>query len=346
MWRKTANRNERGQGLVLAVLAMAVLLGFVAMSVDIGLLYNHRRDLQNAADAAALAGAVELPDNPDLAVTKAQEWAAKNGIDPSEIESIEVQTTSYPNDTLHVEIGQTFDWVFARVLGKTQSDVGAEASAKIGSPVAMSGLKPWAVTDAVLQGLMSGDPVTLKYNAQDPTTGNFQPIRLDGSGASVYGDTIRYGSESTVCAAGYETPTCPSVITTETGNLVGPTRQAVNWLEANTPSSCDDFTDVFTPDLGNPGEYELAASCNPWSSEQPATMLAVIPVIDQLCNGSCDVTVLRFAMVLLEGINCTGAGGGQSCSVTATYVEAGVDVEGLIGAFDPDGSVYFVRLVE
>ena len=346
MWRKTANRNERGQGLVLAILAMAVLLGFVAMTVDIGLLYNQRRDLQNAADAAALAGAAELPDNPDRAVARAQQWAVKNGIAVSEIKSITVQTTSYPDDTLHVEIGQTFDWVFARVLGKTQSDVGAEASAKIGSPVAMSGLMPWAVTDEIFLGLTSGDSVTLKYDATDPTTGNFQPVQLDGSGANVYGDTIKYGSDSTICAAGYETPTCPSVITTETGNLVGPTRTAVQWLEQNAPSTCDDFPEVFTPDTDNPGEYELTASCNPWSTTQPATMVAVIPVIDQLCNGSCDVTVLRFAMVLIEGITCTGAGGGRSCTVTATYVEAGVDVQGLIGAFDPDGSVYFVRLIE
>ena len=49
-------RQEFGQGLVLAALAMVVILGFAAMAIDVGLFLHERRELQNAADAAALAG--------------------------------------------------------------------------------------------------------------------------------------------------------------------------------------------------------------------------------------------------------------------------------------------------
>lgn len=49
-------RSEKGQVLVLIVLAMVVLLGFTALAVDGGMVYSDRRHAQNAGDAASLAG--------------------------------------------------------------------------------------------------------------------------------------------------------------------------------------------------------------------------------------------------------------------------------------------------
>jgi hypothetical protein len=48
--------RERGQSLVLVAAAMVVLVGFVALAVDLGNAYYARRTAQNAADGAALAG--------------------------------------------------------------------------------------------------------------------------------------------------------------------------------------------------------------------------------------------------------------------------------------------------
>jgi hypothetical protein len=48
--------NERGQSLVLVAAAMVVLVGFVALAVDLGNAYYARRTAQNGADGAALAG--------------------------------------------------------------------------------------------------------------------------------------------------------------------------------------------------------------------------------------------------------------------------------------------------
>ena len=49
--------EESGQTLVLAALMGVLLLGFMALALDVGLLFNARRKLQTAADAAATAGA-------------------------------------------------------------------------------------------------------------------------------------------------------------------------------------------------------------------------------------------------------------------------------------------------
>jgi hypothetical protein len=48
-------RRQRGQTLVLATLAMTTMLGALSMVIDAGVFFVIQRQLQNAADAAALA---------------------------------------------------------------------------------------------------------------------------------------------------------------------------------------------------------------------------------------------------------------------------------------------------
>lgn len=52
--------NERGATLVVVGLLLTVLVGFSALAIDIGYLYASKNELQNIADAAALAGAGNL----------------------------------------------------------------------------------------------------------------------------------------------------------------------------------------------------------------------------------------------------------------------------------------------
>jgi hypothetical protein len=51
---------ERGQALVVIALAAVVLFGFVALAIDGSIKFSDRRHAQNAADTAALAGALAL----------------------------------------------------------------------------------------------------------------------------------------------------------------------------------------------------------------------------------------------------------------------------------------------
>ena len=57
-------RSERGQAAVLTVVFIAGLLGALAMVLDVGSWFRAQRATQSAADAAALAGAQELPESP------------------------------------------------------------------------------------------------------------------------------------------------------------------------------------------------------------------------------------------------------------------------------------------
>ena len=54
--------HQRGSVLMLFVLLLPVLLGFTALAVDISRIQLARQELQNAADAAALAGGAALDD--------------------------------------------------------------------------------------------------------------------------------------------------------------------------------------------------------------------------------------------------------------------------------------------
>jgi len=70
--------DESGQTLILAALSMALLLGFVALAVDVGLLFHARRVMQTAADSGAIAGAEEV--NYGDVTAAAQADAARNGV--------------------------------------------------------------------------------------------------------------------------------------------------------------------------------------------------------------------------------------------------------------------------
>jgi uncharacterized membrane protein len=51
---------QSGQVAVLAAGAMLLILGFAALAVDVGYLYATKRNMQTAADAAAIAGSNAL----------------------------------------------------------------------------------------------------------------------------------------------------------------------------------------------------------------------------------------------------------------------------------------------
>src|SRR5438105_4852097 len=65
-------KGKRAQSLGIVALSATALFGIIALGLDAGRLYFQRRDVQNAADAGALAGAQELlPTGSNTTVTSA-----------------------------------------------------------------------------------------------------------------------------------------------------------------------------------------------------------------------------------------------------------------------------------
>ncbi len=111
--------SESGQALIWFVAALTVLLGFAALTIDVGSAFHDAGKLQNAADAASLAGAGVLPQGSAAAITQAKNYAQKNGyVDGQSGYTVSV-TTPYNGDPTKVAVtisGPT-PAVFATVLG-------------------------------------------------------------------------------------------------------------------------------------------------------------------------------------------------------------------------------------
>jgi len=340
-WRilRSVWQQEFGQGLVLGALAMVVILGFAAIAVDVGLFLHERRDLQNAADAAALAGVQELPGAPSEAEAKVHEWADKNGIDIAggELESVEVSTTYAENDTVTVSVQRDVPFVFARVLGFSSDTMRADATARIGSPSLASNVMPWALLKSAQEGVTYDTEVTLKYSAQDSSSGDYGSLALGGlTGSAVYYDNILNGADTCIGC----------VEQTEPGNNVGKTEAGLqDRLESNNPL-CENFGDVFEA-VGDGWRFANDV-CNPWEEEgADSKRVVIIPVIDDPDGGRDEVTVIRFAVVFLtnefsDDICPTGL----ECDVKAIFVKVYDDIEMLIGPYDPGSDLRFARLVE
>src|SRR5208337_4045275 len=80
--------KDAGQALVLVALGMVVILGFLGLGLDLGYLRSLKRQVQKAADAAALSAAVQLTycgitSNCSALTTAAQDALTENGFTSS-----------------------------------------------------------------------------------------------------------------------------------------------------------------------------------------------------------------------------------------------------------------------
>jgi len=132
LWLRRSH-NEEGQAMVMAAFAMVVILGFGAFAVDIGHIAVQKSDLQNAADAAALAGVVEMPSNAN-AETVAVNYAKTNGMsvlsNKVTLNGETVSASAIGKNQLRVECSREVDYYFAGVLGFKSKVITAVAVAE------------------------------------------------------------------------------------------------------------------------------------------------------------------------------------------------------------------------
>jgi hypothetical protein len=132
-------RDESGQAAIMAVLGLTCILGFVGFATDVGVLLHAKRNLQIAADAAALAGANEITIDSTQIVAAGKAASATNGFtDGSNSVTVAINNppslgphATGPNKAIYVEaiVTQTQPTFFMRVLGFTSMPVSARAVA-------------------------------------------------------------------------------------------------------------------------------------------------------------------------------------------------------------------------
>lgn len=153
--------GERGAVSVIVAVTFAVLLGFGAMAVDVSMMFAERTQLQNGADAAALAIAqtcAKYPNNAGCSNTSslAASLANSNANDKlSNVKSIALNTTSH---TVTVTVGSQeashapnqVSLFFARIFGINATEVNASSTVKWGTPSKGPVILPLAIAQCKL----------------------------------------------------------------------------------------------------------------------------------------------------------------------------------------------------
>lgn len=250
---------------MIIALVFPVLVGMISLGTDMMVMYYNWQKLQSAADSAALAGATSLPGDPATAVSDAQKYAANNGV-----QSTEIAATSIAADdsSITVSLQRDVPGFFARALAYDSFWVKVSAKAGVQSnPNGTSGLVPIGLSCNSGIGGCNYQTGWYQLKSSQVGPGNWAPIELGGTpGGSAYETYLQYGYNGQLS----------STVPTETGNLVGPTGQAISYRlargQAEDPSSS----------YSSPQDYD--------------PRLVAIPLIEfNDANGKKPVTIIGYA---------------------------------------------------
>lgn len=141
-------RREGGQMIVLFTLCLVAVVAMTGLVIDGGDTFLQRRDLQNVADTAAMAGAYAytMSGQTDEAVMKATDNAVINGIYDGDTTgasvNVSVSTTGGGGTALTVNVTRPHRNAFAGVVGFERWNVSATATALTGPPNAAYAVMP------------------------------------------------------------------------------------------------------------------------------------------------------------------------------------------------------------
>ncbi|MEP6921528.1 MAG: pilus assembly protein TadG-related protein [bacterium] len=364
MQRQQNRRNRRGEkGSILAVsaLGMLSLLLAVGLGVDISHFYLAKNELQNAADASALAGASALNcdstgiaeattravkamnsyefNNQNVVFTASNVRFARNlsdfdsGADMSgaaaansavapSIRFVKVTTPQSP-----VKIA-----FLGSVLGNSLN-LSAQAVAGVSAPLnVFSGYLPVSVIDDdALSTILPGQMYTFRGGPQSSISpGNYQILAIDGSGASDDRIGLASGVRNPVGPGGY--------VDTKPGVSAGAVREGVNTRFDDYSSQLDPIN--YPPDTnireGITYQQYLAGSPaqSPSHEGVAGRRVVLIPIIKQseFTGGRTNVQIDHFGAFFLRN-KISGGNGGD---LQAEYIGVGVMVGN--GAYDPNGT--------
>jgi Flp pilus assembly protein TadG len=175
-------RRERGATAVLFALLLVPMIAAAAIAVDVGALYAERAQLQNGADAAALAVAADCADlgGCGSSAAIAGQFADENAVDGAATTLEPTFPTSHTvTVTALTQLPDGSDALphpFARVLGFDPTTVVAEATAEFGSPSAGSVI-PLALAYCEFTDVPIGVRTLIQYDTNKPCKGpTGQPI--------------------------------------------------------------------------------------------------------------------------------------------------------------------------
>ena len=182
-WLNSKLHDERGASAVMLAILIIPIFGFLAIALDVGALYAERAQLQNGADAAALAIAQGCADGIcDGPSAQAAAFANANANDGA----ANVLTPTFPtthsvtvtSSTREASTGApAISHPFAALIGTSATTVVAEATAEWGAPNEGTVALPIAISYCEFTPALDGTLVLIRYDEDRTCNGpDGQPI--------------------------------------------------------------------------------------------------------------------------------------------------------------------------
>jgi Flp pilus assembly protein TadG len=332
-------RNERGVVFLWVALFLTLILGFVALTIDIAKLMTARSQLQNAADAAALAGASAIDPATGAivgatAIQRVQQTAALNRafVDIPEavvVDAADVVTTATTCQvTVRREGANSVVTYVAKVLGIYSLDMTATATAKVDTvssvlcnvvPLAAAPLTSptFEIGQVYVLKLPGGSGMTGQYLALDLTVCKAQTPECAGETetSKIYSCLLAHGSCCAMSVA--------QVLDTKPGNMSGPTRDGILYRFNNDTVRTQNITYSQYLSLGGNG-----------------SRVVVVPITTNApVGGNAKVTIKEFGTFFLRNI----PGNGNDSEVDGEFIYA--TIAGVGGGSGPGAVAFAARLI-
>ncbi len=314
LWRR--RRAERGAVAVAVAILLPVIIGVTGLVIDVGSWYLTQAQLQNAADAAALAGAADLPNSPSSAAVAAQTLAADNvsgatvtAVTPYNGSSSEIQVTASKRGSV----------LFASILGISGPTITASAVAEVTqgtggfiyaastacNAISITSSGKISTTTLWSNGgfTAAGQPVTVTGDVDVGNSSCPFPSQLTPPGATRVGPYTGWPTPLPTVAQGNMPSSCPSASITIT---------SASWLSSNPPGI---YCTTGTISITNSGNITF----NGYEFVSESTSSAAISVVTSgnttfngYCPASCSSggTPQTLFYATAGGISFTNSGSG------------------------------------
>lgn len=237
-------RSEAGAALPLVMVCIVAMLGIIGLAIDGANLFARKTQLQNVADATALACASARQTNPANCTTGANPTLF-NGLNPQGFTLNATVTVACPqpwqSQCVQVTASSTWNTYFMRVVGKTNVTTTATAIAGRNNPCVL-GLSGTGNNVDFVMG--NGEVATVNCLIGSRSTGNASIRKSGGGTASTTVGIITKGLVSGTISS-------PSTMTNSTAPLNDP----YAGLPTPSTSPCNGNTTISTCVSVNPGCY-------------------------------------------------------------------------------------------
>ena len=331
-------REETGASAVIVCLCLAMLIGCLAVVVDLGASYANKVKLQTAVDNAAMSGGAMLPitsTSSERAEVEAQvkQSMAENGFDEDEVELELVWSSNGSYDyQLRVNAQTTIVYGFAKIFGQDEGKVSATAAVNA-KPIsstfkAISVYIPQSSFESQVSSINTNTPFTITITSSgsvSTSSANMGIMRIVTDS-----DRSNYQSfEGITTARDKEFFQTGYYGMDSNGNKVGLSVGESRVIENNSSIYSNAYTGILARMTAC--NNECGAGCSHSNHSNSCPRIALLPVVSTSSSGggswggrgsygsssSGNATVQYFVAIYIDSISKTSSG----TTITAYYLD-------------------------